>query len=408
MDTQRADPKTAKAVGPLPPDAVPHWQQYSSKKHENISPKVIEYRFECKNQLTHRVLRDWSGWLEAEVHSAALEQMHAARHDEWKAPRCVVSSKASSDQDSERLKPTIIIKPAQGANYTFHDWKLELDHERVLERLIYDVYDEPSVFVRELIQNALDATRCQMYSDFESQNVGVSPPKGPAQFPPEFRERYPVVLSLTQEKVKPSPDAAPENRFVFTIEDQGTGMNEQIVTRYFLQIGRSYYQSNEFRERYKFAPTSRFGVGFLSVFAVSKNVTVETARRDDTSGMVEGLRLNLGEPRNYLLTEPWPPFTERVLTPTNGTRIRVVLDNWDERVSLEKLVRQWCVAVEVPVVVQEAGQETVIRAERLVDKTILSASKVNPNGRFVLRAFDLNTHGVEGQIAVIAYEDEKG
>jgi hypothetical protein len=319
-----------------------------------------------------------------------------------------VSSQSTPDDGDKQSGPTIIIKPAKEARYAFHDWKLELDQERILERLIYDVYDHPTVFVRELIQNALDATRCQMYVDFEAQNPGAALPERPTQFSAEFRDRYPVVLSLTEEEVKLSPDAPTEKRRVFTIEDHGTGMNEQIITRYFLQVGRSYYQSSEFRERFKFAPTSRFGVGFLSVFAVSKNITVDTARRDDATGRVMGLRLNLREPRNYLLTEPWLPFEDRPGGPQNGTRIRLVLDAWDQEVSLAELVTHWCVAVEVPVIIRDAGQNTVIRAQRKVDKTVLATSKVDPNGCFILRAFDLNAHGVEGQVAIIAYKDDKG
>ncbi|HEX2838222.1 MAG TPA: hypothetical protein VHN77_08875, partial [Phycisphaerales bacterium] len=75
MDTRRTDPMSAKAVTPLPPDATPHWKQYSTKKHENVSPEEIAFRFECKDQDTHRVLRDWLGWLESEVRSTALGQM---------------------------------------------------------------------------------------------------------------------------------------------------------------------------------------------------------------------------------------------------------------------------------------------------------------------------------------------
>ena len=124
-----------------------------------------------------------------------------------------------------------------------------------------------------------------------------------------------------------SLDGPVEKRPILTIEDRGTGMNEEIIRRYFLQVGRSYYESNEFRERFKFAPTSRFGIGFLSVFAVSKDITVDTARRDEATGAVKGIRLRLREPRNYLLTEPWVPFAERAGDRT-GTRIRIVLDGW--------------------------------------------------------------------------------
>jgi hypothetical protein len=104
MDCRRADPMTAQAVAPLPMDAVPHWQQYSAKKHENISPKVIEFRFECRDQETHRILRDWFGWLVSEVRAAGLEQLHAARHDNWKAPSCIVSSQSTPGRRPQTIR----------------------------------------------------------------------------------------------------------------------------------------------------------------------------------------------------------------------------------------------------------------------------------------------------------------
>ena len=408
MSSRRADPMTARAVGPLPIDAEPHWQQYSAKKHENITPKRIEFTFECSDQDAHRVLRDWFGWLESEVRASGLEQLHSARHDNWKAPLCIVSSQVSLNIYVARNKPTIIIKPEPNATYTFHDWKLELDHDLVLHRLIHDVYDHPAVFVRELIQNALDATRCQMYVDFASQYPGATLPKKPTQLALDFRDRYPVLITFSRENVSLSPDGPTEERSVITIEDHGTGMDEEIIRRYFLQVGRSYYQSNEFRERYEFVPTSRFGVGFLSVFAVSKDITVDTCRRNVDTGNVKGIRLRLREPRNYLLTEAIKPFDDGGMGDTIGTRIRVVLDNGQIDQPITTLIKQWCVAVEVPIVVRECGTDTTIRPLRLEDRKIVATGRVDPEARFVVRTFDIDSSGVEGQLAVIAYEDENG
>ncbi len=407
MDSRRADPMTLKAVEPLPSDSIPHWQQYSTKKHENISPEKIEFTFECKEQETHRILRDWFSMLESEIERTLREQVRSARHSDWKAPACTVGSFASAG-DNAGNKPTVIIRPEKGANYTFHDWKLELDHEQILKLLTHNAGSSPLIFIRELIQNALDATRCQMYSDFEHQFQGIKVPDRPTQFPSEFREKYPIVLSLTEEEGQNPAGVPSEKRMVFTIEDHGSGMNEHIITRYFLQVGRSYYKSSEFREKFKFAATSRFGIGFLSVFAVSKDVTVETARRHDTDGKTTGLRLKLKEPRNYLLTEPWDPFKERTEQSKNGTRIMIVLDSPEHQWSLLDIVKRWCVAVEVPIIVREGGAETIIRSNKLTDKTILSDSKVDPKGNFLLRVFDMDHDDVEGQIMVVVYQDDLG
>ena len=407
VSTRRADPMTARAIGPLPGDAVPHWQQYASKRHENITPTKLEFTFECKDQDAHRVLRDWFAWLEVEVRTAGLEQLHSPRHDNWKAPLCTVNSQASVEALNKNHNATVVLRPEKGAHYVFHDWKLQLDLAAVLQLLIRDVYNNPTVFLRELIQNALDATRCQMYADFALAHGHDNVPERSTQFPDEFRERYRVSVSLTEEEVKLTPDGPIEARPVFTVEDRGTGMSEDIVQRYFLQIGRSYYQSYEFRKQYKFAPTSQFGIGFLSVFAVSNDVTVDTARRDDDTGRIKGIRLRLREPRNYLLTQPWDPFQERAAGERTGTRIRVVLEKWPAK-EIAKIVRTWFIATEVPICVTEAGHQTIIRRDRLADMTVLATGRLNPAARFVLRTFDLDSGGVEGQIAVIAYQDSAG
>jgi hypothetical protein len=408
LDTRRADPMSAKAVGPLPPDAVPHWRQYSTKQHENITPDAIEFRFECKDQDTHRILRDWFGWLEAEVRATAVGQLRARRHGDWIHPRCEVASQPSSSNSADSDQSTIIIRPAKDAAYKFHDWRIEMDQQAVLDLLIRRVYEYPLVFIRELIQNALDATRCRMYSDFQEQNPGQTVPERPTQFPADFRHRYPLRLSLKHESVKLTPDGPTETRPVFTIEDCGTGMDERIITGYFLQVGRSYYQSTEFRKRFSFAPTSRFGIGFLSVFAVSKNVTVETAHRDSVSGLLRGIRLELREPRNYLLTENWRPFERRPLAERVGTRIRIVMDHWPEDASLNTIVKRGCVSVEVPIFVEEAESTTLVQSKPWEDGMVLAESKVDPKGRFLQRVFNVDRDGLEGQLALVAYKDEQG
>lgn len=406
LDSHRADPVTLLATGPLPKESKPHWGQYSSKRHESISPKSIDYEFYCRDQDTHRILRDWFSWLESEVRVTGYEQINSRRHSSWKAPKCLVTSFAESSSTHKGPQPTIIIRPAKDAKYSFHDWRLEADHERVLKLLIHDVYQSPVVFVRELIQNSLDASRCQMYEDFRKKFPDATIPERPTQLPPSFRNEYPIRISLKNEETIQAPNPAPQKQWVFTIEDRGVGMDESIITRYFLQIGRSYYKSHEFKKKFKFTPTSRFGIGFLSVFAVSENISVETARRETPEG--KGIKMILRDPRNYLITEPWDPFTERPLGARHGTRIRIVLNSQLEVDSIEDLLKRWCVATEVPIYFQGLKSEMVILPEKLVDKTVLRSSKIDANGQFQLRVFDLNEDGFEGQFGLVAYSDGNG
>lgn len=398
LDVDRASPISESAVLPLPSTAIPHWKQYSAKRHENITPEVIEYRFECQDQESHRVLRDWFGWLCSEIHDVAIEQLHSARQNGWVPPTCEVASCKAPDEN-QASGATIIIKPAKGAKYRFFDWKLSIDHAQVLNYFIYDIYGDATVFVRELLQNALDATRCALYSAHRNTGRGRLPPEYPTGFSHSTRKKYPVLIRLS----RMSP-GKPDSRWLFEIEDHGIGMDENIITKYFLQIGKSYYQSSDFREQFKFSPTSRFGVGFLSVFAVATRVTVETCRM----GVHSGIRLQLEGPRSYLLTEDWTPFPERKPEQRHGTRIQLILDEEIDATMLLNYVRRICVAVEVPIHVEIPSEKRTLTCAPAIDNVKLARSSRDPEAYFVRHVFPVVYPGIEGYVSLTAYVDQQG
>ena len=264
MSWERACPLLLNAANPLPADSLPRWTKYQRIDHRLTAPDLIELSAKCMTQEEHRFLQDWCQWLVNEVQNAGLAMSRVARHGGWVAP----SISLSTDQ------PTIKIVPHDSANYIPADWTFEIDAQAIFDRLIHDVYVEPLAFVRELLQNALDATRCRLYADAIATDRRS--PKYPTEFDGELRDRYPVSISLTETQHLNEMSGEYEKVQVLAIEDIGIGMTSDIIRRYLLQVGRSYYTSEEFRRTYGFVPTSRFGVGFLSVFAVSDNVTVET------------------------------------------------------------------------------------------------------------------------------------
>jgi len=408
LNTDRADPLRALAVGPLPASAVPHWRQYGTKIHENVCSDVIEFTFECNDQETHRVLVDWFSWLEEEIGAAGIEQLHARRHSGWKPPRCVVDRGEGRSGSDGSDAGTIVIRPTAAATYRFYNWRLELDEERILERLIEDVSGDEHLFIEELLQNALDATRCRMSAVWSAEYPGRTCPARLDNLPEDFRERYPIRLTLNEEEVAVSADGPIERCNVLTIEDLGIGMTEEVVRKYFLQVGRSFYSSEEFRTEFSFTPISRFGIGFLSVFSVSSDVTVETIALGAVDSGGGGIRLRLKGPRNYMLIDQCEPMRDWTDRSSCGTRIRVVLQKEHKELPLEEIIENLCVAVEVPVIVTVRGDTRVIRSTKLTDRAVLGDSSVDPCGRFVLRVFDHRDAECQGQLAVIAYEDDEG
>lgn len=388
MSYDRACPLLLNAACPLPADSLAHWTQYQRIIHFLTATDLIEITAECNTQEEHRVLQDWCQWIAEEVKNAKVLMARATRHKDWALPNVVL----------EGDHQTIKIRKSAKANYIPSKWMLELDQEAIFKRLIYDVYDSPNVFIRELIQNALDANRCQMYADL--QKTGQPTPESPTQVPDPFRERYPVKISLVESEKPNALSGEVEKRQTLVIEDCGIGMDNDVIERYFLQVGRSFYTTDEFRRSFQFVPTSRFGIGFLSVFAVSDQVTVETYK--PSSPQQSGpIRLTLIGPRSYLLTE-------KGQRTSSGTCIEVLLQEPLDKGTLTSLVADWCKRVEFPILVNDLGWEKTIVAEKPDEFTYEIPEVTEEGATFAVRAFPVNRPGIEGELYVFEHVNSKG
>ena len=384
----RACPLLLNAASPLPAESLAHWTQYRRISHRLTSPETIEITADCETQEEHRFLQDWFQWMVAEIHEAGTVMARATRHNDWQVPQ------ASLDD----VRGTIKIRPAASATYLPSKWTFELDHEAVFQRLISDVYDHPAAFVRELLQNAFDANRSKMYADFVKD--GLKAPEYPNQVDEGRRYRYPVKVSLRTEEISNALSGEAEERQILTVEDFGIGMDREVIQRYFLQVGRSYYTTDEFRRSFSFVPTSRFGLGFLSVFAVSDQVTVETYKPESQNH--DGpIRLTLTGPRNYLLTD----HGERQ---RSGTVIEVLLREQMKPGELTTLVSSWCRRVEFPIFVDDLGTSSTVYCERPEQFTYELPVATKNGAKFAVRAFPTNRPQIDGELYVFALLDHRG
>lgn len=382
ISSDRACPLLLNAASPLPADSFAHWSQYQRITHRVTSPDRIEITAECAAQSEHRLLQDWCQWIVDELKEARTLVAKAHRHAKWVPPQ------ASLDGEN----PTINIRPKPDATYFFSDWTFKLDEDEVYQRFVYDLYDSPTAYLRELIQNALDANRCRMFDDLRRD--GLEAPEYPTAVDKEYRERYPVKVTLDERRSLNELSGEEERKQILTVEDCGIGMDQDIVARYFLQIGRSYYVTPEFQRSYGFVPTSRFGVGFLSVFAVSDKVIVETYKPGSLTH-ARPIRLTLTGPRNYLLTEKG----ERE---SCGTRIDVELRERLSPGELTAAVASLCRRVEFPVVVNDLEGSQTIRSERPEEFVQDVPDLSSPGGRLVVKAFPIARAGIEGELYLFA------
>lgn len=81
------------------------------------------------------------------------------------------------------------------------------------------------------------------------------------------------------------------------IRDNGIGMTDEILEKYFLNIGVSYYQSQEYKdENLLYKPLGFFGIGFLACFMLSDEIWIKTSSYKEN---VE-LRLHLVKGDKYV------------------------------------------------------------------------------------------------------------
>ena len=162
---------------------------------------------------------------------------------------------------------------------------------------------EPTYGIRELLQNAVDA--CLERKDHEYQKGTPSHYKG-------------KVNIYIDPWIDPTTG---ESLGVFTIEDNGIGMDAHVLMNYYLSAGASYRSSEEWKRNYtedghaRIARTGRFGVGFLAAFLLGNSVSVTTQHINDEKGYTFEFS-NIAKPLNITRTK-------RALGP--GTTIRIVM-----------------------------------------------------------------------------------
>jgi len=221
-------------------------------------PYLLPFSANCKSMQIEHLVQVFLNWIDSELNNCErLLSKIAGRWQNLVLP--------------EKIERRIIPE-----GYVSGEYHLTLDHEQVIELLAgRDLYGDPSVFVRELLQNAIDSVRTRSELD--------------KNLPPNWKPQI-KIRTWTDE----------EGYQWFRIEDNGIGMTEETIRNYLLKIGRSYYNSSEFKKdklRYNanpdYMPISRFGIGILSCFIGGDQIEISTKRFKDNNQIFPGYRLKM-------------------------------------------------------------------------------------------------------------------
>lgn len=230
-------------------------------ENERQYPYELDYVATCKSMEIEQAIHRHLDWIDRELDDChQVLAGHTGKHTDFILPR--------------KIKRNIYT-----VGYISGEYRLTLDQGQIMELLVgRNIYHNPGVFVRELLQNAIDAVRTREKMD--------------RNLPPHWKPQ--ITISSWMDK---------EGFHWFRIEDNGIGMSEDIIKNFFLKVGRSYYSSDTFKKDKlrcradpNYTPISRFGIGILSCFMGGEKtnlVEISTKHFSENNTNYPSLRMHM-------------------------------------------------------------------------------------------------------------------
>ncbi|MBO5369295.1 MAG: ATP-binding protein [Clostridia bacterium] len=212
----------------------------SEKIIEENGIKYIEFYGSTEDAKIHRKILNYIDWIKKELENST-----------------VYLNENALEKYNLNISPHIrnYIKPK---NFQFSNFKLSLDYKSITNLLMGEnIYNDKRCGLREIIQNSIDA--CKLMKE----EIKKIPNHKYTKYTPQ------IIINIDKEQRKVS------------IYDNGIGMSFDIIKKYFLNVGVSYYNSNDCKYRgYEYTPIGNYGIGFLACFMLSNNIHIKTKRFD--------------------------------------------------------------------------------------------------------------------------------
>lgn len=248
-------------IGNVPKSSIDHQKKHASIESLNIDSDSIEIEAICHDYDSYSAQRAWFDYIEKEFEFQKKTWNNIAPNNTYRALptisklKCTLSGYLNIDGATPRIK---------------------LDTSRVYDYLTGSlVYSEKYPFIRELIQNAIDATMYKTW-DWMTHTSDIK------SLPQEsLRDKFEELLNKEQidifleENEKNTNDAI---SYKLTIRDHATGISFDDIKKIF-DVGSSNTEKrkvirNSMPEWAK--PSGYFGLGLHSIFKACKNVKITT------------------------------------------------------------------------------------------------------------------------------------
>ncbi len=270
FDYTRAPDAIYKSIAFNSSVSIKEWIKHRSITSLSIGEKNIYFSATCSHPKIEKSIRDFLNVIDDELTSCNtyIENMNDPKFED----RMKVYKHGFTDKvDGNRIGPEL--DSNNEPKYIYKDISFSLSKVQIIDLLMgTKLYNDKSVPLRELVQNSIDACLLQM------------------SICKHFKQDYTPRIKIEYYK--------DESNYILVVEDNGIGMDLDIINNYYSNIGKSYYKSKEFLRvkaltHSQMCPISRFGIGVLSCFMVSDSIEVETLKHNDDGSYGKGLSISI-------------------------------------------------------------------------------------------------------------------
>lgn len=227
-----------------------HHKRCEELKNFNYSDKNISACVETENRENYKLWSNWFGFLKDEIIQANTYYFR------------------DFVEGGSIAKFEYTIEPAEGANFCTEEIRFEIDDKGALWEIISkSIYTAEYDFLRELIQNSIDACLMDCYLDKELELEQAFQREWPT-------DKYFVNVFYSEES----------NELV--IYDNGIGMDMNTLKKYLFKTADSGYKHINVEREFLFPAIAKFGIGFVACLTKSSNIKICTQGTDSDELLV--------------------------------------------------------------------------------------------------------------------------